>query len=282
MFSTIVVGVNGAGGGADAMALAQRLASPDSELVAVSVAVVGPHLSSGANLDADRDARQEAQARLEVVREQEPNVHGEVLTARSVADGLHDATERFEADLIVIGSSRRAARAQIFAGDDTRGTLRGAPCPVAMAPRDFALRSTAITTIGVGWDGGPEADRALDIANALAADVGAHVHALAVVGMPAWPVADVTPAVMEVPADVQRADERRTALESVEVTTATGVAVDELAHFAGEVDLLVVGSRQRGLLGRVALGSTSEQLTRRCVRPLIVVPRTLQQATHRR
>jgi nucleotide-binding universal stress UspA family protein len=37
--------------------------------------------------------------------------------------------------------------------------------------------------------------------------------------------------------------------------------------------VLVVGSHGRGPLGRVAIGSVSEALARRCSRPLVVVPR---------
>jgi nucleotide-binding universal stress UspA family protein len=279
MFSRIVVGVDGAEGGADAMALARRLASTTTSLVGVSIAVVDSHPSRGANLDYDGDLRKQAEARLEGVLEQEPGFEGETLVAHSVAAGLHEAAESLDGDLIVVGSCRRGAVGRILAGDDTRGTLRDARCPVAVAPRDYALADAPIATIGLGWNGGTEGDHALEVARAIAGDIGASLHAVAVVSVPMRPATEGMTTDAAVATEVAATSERMAALDGVQATTVTGVVVDELARFAAEVDLLIVGSHQRGPLGRMVLGSTSEQLTRRCVRPLMVVPRILQRAS---
>jgi nucleotide-binding universal stress UspA family protein len=49
-----------------------------------------------------------------------------------------------------------------------------------------------------------------------------------------------------------------------------GVAEEKLAELSSEVDLLVVGSSCHGAIGRVLLGSTSEQLSREASCPLVV------------
>jgi len=273
MFSRIVVGVDGAQGGTDALALARRLASLTSEIVAVSIGVPDDHPTRGANLDYDRTVREDASARLAELPRREPEITGQTLIAATVAAGLHAAVTDVDADLIVIGSCRRGPIGQILAGDDARATLQGARCPVAIAPRDYALRDTPITTIGLGWNGGPDGENALEIAQGLADDLHGHVHAVTVTGAEATATyTGRTPA----PGD---ADAPPSAPEGVEVTTVRGVPVDELERFAAEVDVMVVGSHQRGPLGRFTLGSASERLTQRCVRPLIVVPRTVQTAT---
>ncbi|MCW3016759.1 MAG: universal stress protein [Solirubrobacterales bacterium] len=276
MFSRIVVGIDGTEGGADAMALARRLASTTTSLVAVSIVVVDSHPSRGANLDYDGDLREQAEARLRGVLQQQPGVEGETLVAHSVAAGLHAAVEHLDGDLIVVGSCRRGPVGRILAGDDTRGTLRDAPCPVAIAPRDYALADAPIATIGLGWNGGTEGGRALEVARAIAGDIGAQLHAVAVVHMPPWRATEGVTTDAAVATEVAATAERLAALDGVQATTLTGAVVDELARFAAEVDLLIVGSHQRGPLGRIAVGSTSEQLTRRCVRPLMVVPRSPQ------
>lgn len=275
MFSRIVVGVDGAQGGADALALARQLASPTSEIVAVSIGVLDDHPTRGANLDYDRTVREEADARLAEFLRLEPEITGQTVIAATVAAGLHAAVTDVDADLIVVGSCRRGPIGQIFAGDDARATLRSAPCPVAIAPRDYALRDTPLITIGLGWNGGPEGDHALEIAQGLADDLHGHVHAVTAIGAEATATyTGRTPA----PGD---ADAPPRAPEGVEVTTVRSVPVDELERFAAEVDVMVVGSHQRGPLGRFVLGRASERLTQRCVRPLIVVPRTVQTATSR-
>lgn len=152
------------------------------------------------------------------------------------------------------------------------------PCPVAVAPRDFALLGGPIATIGLGWNARPEAEHALGFARALAGGLGAQLHALTVVTVPAWPEVEGTTTGPENDAAVERAADALAGLDGIQTSTAIGASADELAIFAAEVDALVVGSHQRGPLGRIAMGSTSETLARRCARPLVVVPRVAAHA----
>lgn len=276
MFGTIIIGIDGGPGGADALALAKRLAGPATTLVATSVAVVDGHPSRGANRDYDAAAQSAAVERLRPVLDADPRLEGEVLVGGSPGAALHAAAERHDADLIVIGSCRRGAVGRILAGDDTRGTLRDAPCPVAIAPVDYAVGDHPIDAVGIGWDGSPQAEAALELARAIAGDAHARLRALEVVGLPLWPIPEGSLAGEELAAEVVRAQASIDSLPDVEGVSITGLAVDELSRFAREVDLLVVGSRQRGPLGRVVIGSTSEGLTRHCPTPLLVVPRARQ------
>lgn len=276
----IVAGINGAEGGVDALALARRLAPPSAEIIAVTVAVLDGHPSRAVSLDYDARIRQDALLRLDELRSEDADLEVETQEGASVGAGLHAAAERLDADLLVVGSCRRGLVGRIFAGDDVRQTLRGAPCPVAVAPRDVALTDTPIGTIGLGWDAGPEADEALGFARTLAAGTGAELHALSVVAMPPWEATGDT-TTPEVAAAVEHVQGLLDALDDVETTTVTGRAPDELATFAAEVDVLVVGSHQRGPAGRIAMGSASEHLARESTRPLVVVPRSRHPATNR-
>lgn len=275
MFSTILIGVDGGAGGRDAIALARQLAGRDTTLVAVSVAVLHGHPEEGANRDFETDAREHAEDRLIENLRTEPGIRGEVLFGRTPAAALHAAAERFEAGLIVIGCCRRGRAGRILVGDDTRGVVLQAPCPVAVAPRDYALTARPIATVGVGWDGGVQAERALAVAQELALEHGARVHALTASSGPMWPPLsdDELGAVKIVTAEVAPGATRVPELEGVHATGATSVAAEELEHLAAEVDLLVVGSTRRGLVSRVLLGSTSQRLLSSCARPLLIVPR---------
>lgn len=279
MFATIIIGVDGGAGGRDAIALARRLGAPSSSLLAVSLALLEGHPLHGVNRDFDARLHDAAEERLREVLADEPRLEGHVFTAGSVAGGLHAAAERHDADLIVVGSCRRGAVGRVLAGDDARATLRDAPCPVAIAPVGYADEEHAVRVVGLGWDGSPQAEAALDLARAIADDAHAHLRALEVVGVPLWPVPEASMAGQEIAAEVATASATVEALEGVEGRAVSGLAVDELARFAEDVDVLVVGSRQRGPLGRIVIGSTSEGLTRHCPKPLVVVPRLRQPAT---
>ncbi len=65
------------------------------------------------------------------------------------------------------------------------------------------------------------------------------------------------------------------ALEGVTGDVVYGDPSEELAGFAKDVDLLIVGSRANGPIGGLLSGSTSTYLARRSPSPLIVLPRGL-------
>lgn len=64
------------------------------------------------------------------------------------------------------------------------------------------------------------------------------------------------------------------ALGGVEAHAACGRATEELAVHSASLDLLVVGSRGYGPVGRLVNGSTSSQLARMARCPLLVLPRS--------
>lgn len=281
MFETIIVGVDGAAGGQEALRLARQLGGPEARIVATSVAVVDGHPSRGANRDYDQTAVTDAEYRLDrALVGIDDDVDTKVLIAGSVAAGLHEAAVREGADLIAIGCCRLGRIGRIMSGNDTRQTLRDAPCPVVVAPRRYALRDDGrIHTIGVGFDGRPDAGHALEVARAVARHTGAEIHALDVVGMPPWAAGESALSSKDVELAVARSEEEIAALDGVTGTTATGLAADELAEFSEQVDLLIVGSRGLGPIGRIALGSTSEMLADRAAAPLMVVPRATSRET---
>lgn len=149
--------------------------------------------------------------------------------------GLHRLAEHERADLIVVGSSHRGGLGRVVIGDDTLAALNGAPCAVAIAPRGFVFASPAWTAIGVGHDGSPESELALSTADELAHRHGAEVKVL----------------------------------------TAHADAAEELTELSHTVNLLVVGSRGEGTLGRFVNGSVSGHLARHSACPLLVMHRVL-------
>ena len=86
----------------------------------------------------------------------------------SAAYGLHDAAERLGASAVVVGSSHRGRLGRVLSGGVAARLLHGAPCPVAVAPVDYAGPDEDSLRIAVAYDGRLESREALETAVALA------------------------------------------------------------------------------------------------------------------
>ncbi len=284
MFSTIVVGVDGREGGRDALALGERLrAIFDADLIAVHAYPYDLFVSRGPSPDFESVMHANADGLVAG----ELNRAGVTARAVAIPDGsparaLHRAAKRHDSNVVVVGSHQRGPIGRVLAGDVTLGTLHGALCPVVVAPRGYAERAKDLETIGVGYDGSPEAHAAARLACDLAVAAGARLRVISVLEPPTpgggtltydqdW--AENAEAIRE---DVQRQLDALLAelgdIASGEVVI--GEPANELAYAANEFDLLVTGARGYGPLRRVMLGSTSSKLVHRAPCPVLVLTRT--------
>jgi nucleotide-binding universal stress UspA family protein len=126
--------------------------------------------------------------------------------------------------------------------------------------------------IGVGYDGSPESEHALQAGRRLARQHRSKLSAFEAVSIPAYAFMGGMDgvAIDELVVDAQ---ERVASLEGVEPHAAYGEAAEELALYSASIDLLVIGSRNYGPVGRLIHGSTAQQLARRARCPLLVLPR---------
>lgn len=273
-FSNLLVGVGGSAAGRDAIALGAMLRSPHGSL---TLAHVSTYSASYLRRDVE-SARAEVRDMLERERAQARMV-AEVrdIESPSVGRGLHQLAEQHGADLLVVGSSSRGMLSRVLSGDDTRAALNGASCAVAVAPHGYAESTASIKTVGVGYNGTPEADAALAVARRLAARYGATVRALTVVsplpGGPGYWEAFDPDWGMGIDVVRRTVKERLGSLDGVDGSVAVGVPSEALAAFGAEVGLLVVGSRSYGPVRRMMLGSTSLHLAHGTLCPLLVLPR---------
>ena len=274
MFKQIVVGVDGRAGGRDALALARLLVVAGGELTLAHV-VRGDAHAYGASAAHEAPEAERAEALLETVRE-ETGVEAHLCWRRSssVGRGLHELCELIGADLVTVGSSRRGLLGRVLIGDDTSAALNGAPCSIAIAPTNYAQQPGAMREIGVGYDGSPESEHALSVARMLAGASGAKLSALETVSLPSdaflGPGAvDNTPQRL-----LEDARGRIAALGDVEPHAEYGQPAEELALYSASLDLLIVGSRGYGPIGRLIHGSTSQQLAHSARCPLLVLTRT--------
>lgn len=275
MFKNVLVGVDGQEGGRDAIALAGILLAEGGELTLGYVYAGDPHVWRGSSLAYDQAERDRARELLERAgHEAEVSAHIRWHGSPSVGRGLHEMAETIEADLLVLGSSRRGLLDRVLVGDHTRQALNGAPCAVAIAPVGFSHRTILMREIGVGYDGMPESEHALGIARELAAEHGAKLSAFEAVAVPTYlthgrNAPDGTPIELL----VDQAREQIAALGDVEPHAAYGDPAEELALYSASLDVLVIGSRGFGPIGRLMHGSTAQELARRARCPLLVLTR---------
>ena len=275
MFNKVVVGVDEHQGGHDAVALAKRLAAPAGEVTLAHIhRIVSEPFTRGYDDEQASEIRRST-AILEAARAgAEIDARLWSTGAESVGRGLHELVETLNADLLVLGSTRRGFLGRVLIGDDTRAALNGASCAVAIAPAGYAKRAARIEKIGVGYDGSPDSERAVAVARELSAELAASLGAMQVVFFPAYlfsgPVAADSTSIAQL---VDDARHRVSSLGNVDPHGAYGHPAEELAIWSESLDLLIVGSRGYGPLGRLVHGSTSQELARRARCPLLVLPR---------
>jgi nucleotide-binding universal stress UspA family protein len=275
MFDTVLVGVDGRPGGRDAIALAVQLAAPGARIILANVHSDGGAVGYGASQSiAQARARAEQVLSAESARLQR-DAETVVIASGSPGRALHELAEHETVDLLVVGSCHRSALGRVLLGDDTLAALDRAPCAIAIAPCGYAIADHPLRTIGVGYDGSVESELALDAARELRRHTAATIRARAVVALQSVPVGGPVPRDWTTETERMVAAERARlqAVDDVEGEVVYGDPAAELAALAYETDLIVVGSRGRGPVGRLLEGSISVYLARHITAPLLVLPR---------
>jgi nucleotide-binding universal stress UspA family protein len=200
----------------------------------------------------------------------------------SPADALQALAERGEADLIVLGSTHRAAIGSVAPGSVAERLLHGARCRLIIAPKGYAREDHSqdrLRVVAVGYDGMAESQAALDEAAALARKFGGSMRVIGVIP-PAPPLGAAASAQAQAEAgpDFQTRLHRAVAELEPELLALPvierGDPVEKLLAAADMgPDLLVLGSRGFGPVMRLLAGSVSSRVIRRASCPVLVVPR---------
>lgn len=280
MFKHVIVGVDGHEGGRDAIALAKRLCAEGGELTLSYIYHGDVHIWRGSSPPYEASEEERGRELLEQARA-DAGLEARLRSfgSPSVGRGLHELAEATGADLMVVGSSRRGAFGRVLIGDDTRASLNGAPCAVAIAPAGYEHHPTVMREIGVGWNGSPESEHALGFARKLAGELGTRLSAFEAVYFPARAyVGPAFPDAATIQQLVDSAREHIAQLDGVEPHAAYGEPAEELALYSASLDLLVIGSRSYGPMGRLVHGSTAHHLARTARCPLLVLTRATRKA----
>jgi nucleotide-binding universal stress UspA family protein len=271
MLEKIVVGLHDDDSDEDAVALAGRLAG-----VLHAELVVGyprqPERSPLTPEQHERAVRERVTAALRAAgwSHLADAAHFRVVHPGSAVGELHELAALEGADLLVAGAGARA--------------LRHAPCAVASAPSGRRGASpTPLRRIGVGLVDTAESRGGLVLAADIAAATSGELEVIGVVNA----AAAIAPGaalgfamhsafLAELPHDAERRM-RATVGELCPGAAASYVVVSgdpsmELVARSKQLDLLVLGSRARGAVGRALLGSVAAGVMERAACPVLVVP----------
>lgn len=286
--SRIAVGVGGHPEGKDAVVLAAAIAkATQAELMLVAVHPY-PLVVLSEEMNWKSLEKQAATMLAEVRDSLAPDARTVVETDLSVPRALERVVRREHRDLLVVGSSRHGPEGRVRIGKRSRQLLCHFKSALAIAPRGMHSRPVQeLRRIGVGYDGGPEADAALALAGSIAVAAGAELHVCGVVddrlppiGWSALATGRAAVPRWEDAVLAETASLRELALGGTKSIGANAYAevlrgrpADALLKLSAETDLLVIGSRRWGAVARLLLGSTGEAVAHDAACPLLVVPR---------
>lgn len=278
----------------DALALGVTLARAlDAALVLAAVWASHLGLEDRVHAGARSD---ELDRELEALRAEAP---ADVVTtayrlgAPTVVDGLHRIVEDVRADVLVLGPPHPRRLGRFGRADVALGAIHDAPCAVAVAPAGLRdVPQGARRDVVAAWDASPEARAALEAAVELVRGTGGTllvVHVLDLL-MRAMDHPWGAPPPQEWFDDVRDAG-AETLAEALLIVGDRVPAVSrllegppgpQLAAAAQDAAMLVMGSRGRGALRRLVLGSVAAGLLHHARTPLVVLPRPRRLRGHER
>ncbi|MFT3899645.1 MAG: universal stress protein [Gordonia sp. (in: high G+C Gram-positive bacteria)] len=267
-------------GGADAVALAGRMARTAGAELDIGLIAPGEH--QGADPGLAEVVREQAAEWLDDARAMVPDVPAEAHVAfhDSIAPGIIAEAQRTGCVTIVVGGSGGGIVGSHSLGSVVDDLLRSSPVPVVLAPRGIRnspVRRTTQITCALGTR--PGAANLLDLAIQAAQRSHVPLRLMSLVALDQLPTGGTDPdahqrAVAHAEKVLHTAQDRLPA--DVEVTTsiAHGSTVEEAVEALEwhDGDLLMVGSSRLAAPQRIFLGATAAKMLRVLSVPVAVLP----------
>jgi nucleotide-binding universal stress UspA family protein len=281
----IVIGYQDDSEGRDAVALGRILAAVTGHRALVAMAFTWP---SGLMDDGELERALEGESARPVaaVGEQLAEFDHETrtLACRSAAEAVTELAERRRASVIVIGSAHHGSVGRTLLGSTGQSLVPGAPCAIAIAPRNYADRDgPRLLRVGVAFDGSAESWAALETGIGITERVHGELVLIAVADYPNYGYATSWAVLTGHGLGDFEYEDKQRKLELARGRVPGGVHVEErlltgrpaalLPETSAELDLLITGSRGYGPLLRTFLGSATRGLVAGSRCPVLILPR---------
>ncbi|CDK00556.1 Universal stress protein UspA [Microbacterium sp. C448] len=280
-----VVGYTATDSGADAAALAARLATASGGQVELVTVLLDEGRGAVVPPDASYDAyvREQAAGWLDSAVAALPAGLAHATHVRysdSFAEGLLEVATELGAAYIVVGASPGGILGRYTLGAVANELLHSSTVPVVLAPAGARTVTAPLTRITAAVGTRPGADALIDDAVSLAAATGATLRlvSLVTIDLPSGVDTGVIRLAGSTHADMVLSQARAGLPADIvaEASAAQGASIEdavaELDWQDGEV--VLVGSSRLAQPRRLFLGSTAAKMLRTLPVPMIVVPRT--------
>ena len=283
----IVVGYTANEAGADALALASRIATAAEGTLEVVMVLPSEAHNSRVPVDQGYIRYLREQSR-EWLTEASHHLGADVASklhiryAESFAEGLINAAHEFDSNLIVVGAAGGGLPRRPRVGSVANELLHSSDVPVVLAPagsREIPA-SQGVTRITACVGTRPGADVQLEAATLLARATRAPLRLVSLVpiDLPAGLDEGLVELTGTVHADEVLHTARRELPASIDATAiaATGATIEEAVRGLDwhDGELVLVGSSRLAAPRHLFLGSTAAKMLRELPVPMIVVPRT--------
>jgi len=203
---------------------------------------------------------------------------------RSVSGGLIDIVEDVDADVLVLGSLPSGGLGGVVIGSTADRLLHASPVPVAISPREYPPATDKLTRLTCAYSATPDTldvvRRSMEFADRF--EVPARVITFAVRGKTMYPPAvgiDAEDSILQAWAAqsrdiLERLKADGVVADGVALEVVTGSSWKEAIANADWQDgeILTLGTRPRGDIRRVLLGSRSGKIIRNSPVPVLVLP----------
>ncbi|GJF16830.1 universal stress protein [Mycolicibacterium cyprinidarum] len=207
------------------------------------------------------------------------------VASRTAGDGLLEAVERVDADVLVVGSSANGAFGQVVLGSTTDWLLHASPVPVALSPRGYrGARAGGLRRITCAYSGTPESVRVVSRVAALTATLAVpmRVVSYAIRGRTMFPPQvglHAEDSLLDAWASQLRQITAKLKSdniigEDVELQVITGNGWDQALDATEweDGDLLALGTTSRRSITGVFLGAHGAKIIRHSPVPVLVLP----------
>jgi len=280
-----VVGYTATDAGADAVALAARLAAATQGRVELVTVLLDEGRGAVVPPDASYDAyvREQANGWLEAAAAGLPEglSHGQhVRQAGSFAEGLLDVAAELGAAYIVVGASRGGILGRYSLGAVANELLHSSTVPVVLAPVGARGVTAPLTRVTAAIGTRPGADAVIEDAVALvtAAHAELRLVSLVTIDLPSGVDTGVIRLAGSTHAEMVLSQARATLPAGIvaDASAAQGASIEDAVAALDWQDgeIVLVGSSRLAQPRRLFLGSTAAKMLRELPVPMIVVPRT--------
>lgn len=282
----VLVAFDGSTSSLNALSLVRGLAWPEGTVVKVVQVVPPPPLAEpGVFADVDAHAAGTLASMVGPTWSDSVTIEARLIAGEPPANVIVEAATRFGADLIVVGHRGHSAMATVFLGSVARDVTEHATCPVLVA------RGERIEHLVLADDGSEGAYRARRVLASWPIFEGKRVDVVSVAHVARPLLAGVSVSVREEAREAQAeaelegrvscgrlaaaaAEELRVAGMHTAAYARVGDPAEQICDVARErdADLVVLGTRGRGALGRVLLGSVARAVLLGAPCSVLVVP----------